>query len=615
MPKIIEVPGLGQVEFPDNMDDYHIAAKIKQHLDSIPRDVTQDMSGMQKFMAGAGKAVYDVGRGVGNIVTDIAPGAAQYGFSTRADTDKSKKVDANLMNTGAGLAGNIAGGTAIAAPLAFATGGASVLGGAAIGAGTAAIQPVGTDESRMQNMAVGGALGGALPAALRAGKVAKAALVDQFTPNGRLRIVGGGILRAAADPADAAANMAMARGATPGFNPTAGQASNDAGVASLERAARAIDPAGFGDIDTSQRSALINALRSVAKTPEDRAAAITARETAVKPLYATAKAAVVDGDPAIDALLKRPSMGAAKARAAALAAERGDKFAISAGTPEQTVTSGLLDAMGNPIQQTIPAVPGKLGGTALHDLKMGLDDAIGSPGTGGMQGAERAAALGTKADYLGWLENKIPAYGQAKSTYADMSKPINQMDIGQELYNRFVPPLADGAAVPFRATADAYARALNRNGDKLAANVTGMNGAKLESIMEPGQMDLLRGVVSDSQMKAAAENIGRGVGSDTVQKMAMSHIIDQSGLPSWIGAIAPLRSLGGMVKTAGDIIFTKNDETMRHLMADVLKDPPRAAEAMQRAGVPPSKYAEVLKKIGVAGAVGTANTANNQQQN
>lgn len=609
---------------PNTADAYHVRMRAQQALDAIPRDVTQDMSGMQKFMAGAGKAVYDTGRGIGNIVTDIAPGAAQYGFSTRADTDKSKKVDANLMNTGAGLAGNIAGGAAIAAPLAFATGGASVLGGAAIGAGTAAIQPVGTDESRMQNMAVGGALGGALPAALRAGKVAKAALVDPFTQNGRQRIVGGAIRAAAADPAEAGANMAMARGATPGFNPTAGQASNDAGVASLERAARAIDPAGFGDIDTSQRSALINALRSVAQTPEDRAAAVAARDGAAETLYGTARtsdtmrrelaqnegvqaaslkyarsggmsappndaaaaAAAIQPSAELSALMKRPDFQSAVGQARALAANKG----VDLGDPLTSIQG-------------------------MHYVKLALDDMIQPSGASALGNNARGALTDMRGTLLDEMSAVSPAYGTARNVYADMSKPINQMDIGQELYNRFVPPLADGAAVPFRSTADAYAKALTRNGDKLAANVTGMKNARLESIMEPGQMDLLRGVVSDSQMKAAAENIGRGVGSDTVQKMAMSHVIDQAGLPSWIGALAPLRSVGGMAKTVGDIVYTKNDETMRHLLADVLKDPTRAADAMNRAGVPPSKYAEVLKKLGVAGAVGTANTANNQQQN
>lgn len=576
--------------------------------------------GVSRFLAGAGKAMTDVGRGSGQLIREgldtILPAerniqstisgkpnqsiAERIGLPGRTDADYNQQLDKSLMNTGAGIGGNIAGNVAMALPAALAgPAGATIGAQAGIGALQGALQPVGTKDSRLQNVGVGAVAGAALPTALRAAKVLKAGLVDPFTEAGRTRIVGGALNRAAANPVDAAANLEMAQGATPGFNPTAGQASNDAGLASVERAARAIDPAGFGDIDSTQRAALVNALRIVTKTPEDRAAAVAARDQAVKPLYAEAKQAVVPGDDEIAALLQRPSMEAGQKRAAALAAERGEPFTINAGMPARQVETGMLDASGNPLMRTVPDDPGSLQGNALHDLKMGLDDAIGSPGIGGMQGAERNAALGTKNDFMTWLENRIPAYGQAKSTYADMSKPINQMDIGQELTNRFIPPLADGMAVPFSSRASSFANAL-RNGDKLAQNVTGMKGATLGGIMEPEQMGLLRGVVSDSQMKAAAETAGRGVGSDTIQKMAMSNLIDQAGLPSWIGALAPLRSVGGMARTAGDFLMTKNDETMRHLLADVLKDPSRAAAAMKQAGVSPSKFSQYLQQAGAA---------------
>lgn len=642
MPKIVEVPGVGNVEFPDNMDDYHIAAKIKQHLDAIPRDVTQDMNGLQKFGAGMGKAFMDIGRGTGQLVREgieavtpkqknlaslirgkAAPNLAdKLGLPNRGDIDKVKAQDANLMNTGAGLAGNITGNVAAAAPLAFIPGAATIGGGALIGAGSAALQPVGTEDSRGQNMAVSGAFGAALPAAVRAAKVGKAMLIDPFTTLGRERIVGGAVRRAAANPAEASANMAMARGATPGFNPTAGQASNDAGVSSLERAARAIDPAGFGDIDQSQRSALINALRSVAQTPEDRAAAIAQREGAAESLYGQARSS----DAMRRELAQQEGVNAANlkfARSGGMSAPPNEAAAASAAIQPSAELQGLMKRpdFQSAVNQARSLAKNKgieLGDPltsiqGMHYVKLALDDMIQPSGASALGNNARGALNDMRGKLLDEMSAVSPAYGTARNVYADMSKPINQMDIGQELYNRFVPPLADGAEVPFRATADSYAKALTRNGDKLAANVTGMKGAKLASIMEPAQMDLLHGIVSDSQMKAAAENIGRGVGSDTVQKMAMSNVIDQSGLPSWIGALAPLRSVGGIAKTAGDILYTKNDETMRHLLADVLKDPARAAQAMERAGVPPSKYAEVLKKIGVAGAIGTANTANVQQ--
>jgi hypothetical protein len=574
--------------------------------------------GVSRFLAGAGKAMTDVGRGTGQLIREgldsVIPAerniqstirgvpnqsfAERIGLPGRTDADYNQQLDKPLMNTGAGIGGNVAGGVAMALPAALAgPAGATIGAQAGIGALQGALQPVGTKDSRLQNIGVGGVAGAALPTAMRAAKVLKAGLVDPFTEAGRTRIVGGALNRAASDPVEAAANLEMVRGATPGFNPTAGQASNDAGIASVERAARAIDPAGFGDVDSTQRAALVNALRSVAKTPEDRAAAVGARDDAAKSLYGRA----------FDSDKMRQSL------AQDAAAQRAPFSGVGLSQPaEDLATPGLRELVKRPIVKDAAAQAKAMAANfgvqlddplqslqGLHYIKLALDDMAQPSAANALGRNANAAVNNTREALTKELEKVAPLYGNARQTFADMSKPINQMDIGQELTNRFVPPLADGMAVPFSSRAASLAGAL-RNGDKLAQNVTGLKGATMGGVMEPGQMDLLRGVVSDSQMKAAAETAGRGVGSDTVQKMAMSNLIDQAGLPSWIGALAPLRSVGGMARTAGDFLMTKNDETMRHLLADVLKDPARAAGAMKKAGVSPTKFAEYLKQAGAA---------------
>lgn len=574
--------------------------------------------GVSRFLAGAGKAMTDVGRGTGQLVREgldaVLPAdrniqntisgkanpsfAERIGLPGRTDADYNQQLDKPLMNTGAGMGGNVAGSVAMALPAVLAgPAGATIGAQAGIGAMQGALQPVGTKDSRLQNVGVGAVAGAALPTALRAAKVLKAGLVDPFTEAGRTRIVGGALNRASANPMEAAANLEMAQGATPGFNPTAGQASNDAGLASVERAARAIDPAGFGDIDSTQRAALVNVLRSVAKTPEDRAAAVGARDDAAKSLYGRA----FDSDKMRQSLAQEA------------AAQRAPFSGVGLSQPaEDLATPGLRELVKRPIVKDAAAQAKAMAANfgvqlddplqslqGLHYIKLALDD-MAQPSAANALGRNANAAVNSTRDALSKeLEQVAPLYGNARQTFADMSRPINQMDVGQELTNRFIPPLADGMAVPFSARASSFANAL-RNGDKLAQNVTGMKGATLGGIMEPEQMGLLRGVVSDSQMKAAAETAGRGVGSDTVQKMAMSNLIDQAGLPSWIGALAPLRSVGGMARTAGDFLMTKNDETMRHLLADVLKDPSRAAAAMKQAGVSPSKFSQYLQQAGAA---------------
>lgn len=564
-----------------------LAAEIKRVksasvTDSYSTDPTEGMSGTSKFLAGAGKAMTDIGRGAGQML----------GAVSEDDVDQSKKRDAPLMNTGAGLSGNIVGNIATTAPLAMIPGANTIVGGALIGGATGALQPTGKDDSRLKNVGVGTAAGATIPALLRGLKVGKAALVDPFTEAGRTNIAGNALNSVAADPDAVISKLAQAKGATPGFMPSAGQAANDAGIGALERTMRAIDPQGFDALDKSQKGALIDALRKVAQTPEARSAAVNEAESAVKPLYDSAKKTTVEGDSAIESLLNRPSMELAKNRAAKIAAERGSTLAMTEGSPASTSASSILDEFGRPLTSAVEAKPATMQGQALHDLKMGLDDAIGNPGLGGMQGAERNAALGTKEQFLSWLENKIPAYGQAKATYAEKMRPVNQMDIGKELYNRFVPALADQGGLPFKSTAQSYANAL-RNGDELARNVTGLKGTTLEKIMEPDQMQALQGVAKDSAMKAAGENIGRGVGSDTVQKMSMSNLANQAGIPNWMASLG--RVPGGWAKQLGGALYGNSDKQIQMRLAELLRDPKATAAAMKASGIPPSKIAEFLR--------------------
>lgn len=153
MPIQIEVPGQGIVEFPDGMTDEQIAQVIRQNLPSAASpetyDPTEGMSGTEKFLAGMGKAFTDVGRGAGQIV----------GLVDRSEIDEAKNRDAALMKTGAGMFGNIVGNIVPAAASAIIPGANTTVGSAAVGGILGALQPVGTDDSRLANAAIGGAAG------------------------------------------------------------------------------------------------------------------------------------------------------------------------------------------------------------------------------------------------------------------------------------------------------------------------------------------------------------------------------------------------------------------------------------------------------------------------
>ena len=76
-----------------------------------------------------------------------------------------------------------------------------------------------------------------------------------------------------------------------------------------------------------------------------------------------------------------------------------------------------------------------------------------------------------------------------------------------------------------------------------------------------------------------AQDLGRGVGSDTFQKLSMQNIAEQSGMPKAVGG---LLDFPGVSRATG-WIYRDSDEQMQKLLADVLLDPAKAAEVMQKA--------------------------------
>lgn len=131
-------------------------SQVREQIDADPisqgaRNFAADMPFLDKFNAGMGKAFSDVGSAAKQLVGG-GPDAAQVA--------EQRKLDAPLMKTGGGLAGNVGGNLAILAPLAVVPGAASVGGAAALGATAGALQPTKDATERGKNMVLGGVLGG-----------------------------------------------------------------------------------------------------------------------------------------------------------------------------------------------------------------------------------------------------------------------------------------------------------------------------------------------------------------------------------------------------------------------------------------------------------------------
>jgi len=575
---------------PDGTNKWAIAEKaIKAGL-AKPEDFGQQsadptagMSGFEKFRAGYGKAAVDLARGAGQAV----------GLVNRQDVANSRALDAPLMKTGAGKAGDIAGTIADLLPTAAIPGANTLAGAAAIGGGTGFLMPSASTKETLMNTGVGAVVAPAtmlaargIGAAYRGGK----ALLEPFTQGGQ-EAIAGRTLNAAAGGSGAAQNiddalLGQTLGITPkleGVQPTTAELANNAGLSQLNRTLANNPEFSNQFVQRAQenKSAIMSALDSIAGDTSKRSAAVTAREGATEALYKSAGQTMVKPDAELVSLLQRPSMSQAIDRAANLAAEAG---------------------------QTIPkSMNNGLSGDTLHYIKMAMDDLADNPAISGIGKNEARAIAGTRNALVKWMGKNIPEYDLARNTYASMSQPINQMDIGQALRDKLQPALADYGANS-RMRAAQFAEAL-RNGDNIAANTTGFGGAQLAKIMSPEQMATLNQVAEQLGRSANATELGRAAGSNTAQNLVGQNFVRQLvgplGVPQSMQNKMAQSTLAQTLLKPAQILGTVGEQRIKDTLARAMLDPAFASELMKR-GITQQQAAAILAQRLAGPAAGGA---------
>lgn len=488
--------------------------KISESAKNFAKDGAQ-------FLPGVGKAFADAGRGASQIIRSLGPqyaaSADAFGLPNQADIDESRRLDKPLMDTTGGFIGNIAGNVAIGLPSMALGGGlpAAMAGGAGLGA----VQPTSSDESRVANMAGGagaGAAGVGLGRMIGAGYQGVKALFEPFTQGGRERIAGRMIQRFADDPASIARTSSAPT--MTGARPTIAEQTGDAGLARLQDSLRAADPQFNNQITArlaENNAARVGALRDLAGQDGAKAFAEANRSGTAQQLYKQAFDVPLD-------------------KAALSAAEKGQLTTLMRSPDIQAAMKeaqrNLVNRGGNPAKSS-----GSIEG--LHEVKMALDDMIAKAGTETGSKSARASSLQSlQSRLVSFIERMSPEYEGARVTYAQMSKPVNAYDIGEEVFKRATSNTSDLAGNP-RMQANALMSML-KDEPALIRRATGRSGNSLAGIMEPEQLNMLRAVASESDRAAAVASAGNGPGSATAQRMAAQNVLRQiigpTGLPeSW----------------------------------------------------------------------------------
>lgn len=564
-------------------------------------------SGLKNFAAGVGKAIYDTGRGLGQLV----------GAVSADDVKESRRLDKDLMDTGAGLAGNIAGNVGIAlapgglvkgagmaanalgapskAQALSAVGGSllapkSIGGAVALGSGMGVIQPAESLEERVMNTGIGGVASALIPAAVRGVKAAKAT-AEPFYESGRNQILaralreasGGGQyaddamrnLSNAGQPAVGPFKPGMEKQVmgelVPGSIPTAGQAAGNPGIAALERSAMATNPAVTNEVSerlAAQNAARIGAVENVAGSDGAREFARAELQGTADDLYGQAFAKGVD-------LRRNPQTGAFLSKAE----QAGRKAEIT----KLMRTPAIQEARERAIKLAqnemvkIDSPEGSVQG--LHYMKKALDDMIGDA-----KGNEQRVLTALKNRFLTSVDALSPDYQAARGVFREMAGPVNQMDTAAEILKRGVTPTGN-------MTLNKFARALS---DDTAQTATRFNKATLEGTMNSESMNLLNAVKDDLTRAEFAKSAGRGVGSDTVQKLAYSNILNQAGVPNFMRNLGPAQIVGNLLSRGGDLAYKDANQRLSEQLARALLDPKETAALM---AIQPSKRVEMIANL------------------
>jgi hypothetical protein len=549
------------------------------------KDPTESMSGWDLFKRGAGASV-------GNLYLGAKQRLGIGDQEALQDlVDVAKKKEQQIVRHPSGMAGAITGMGAVTAPTAFIPGANGIVGSAITGGLLGAATPTNEGESPASNAAFGAFTGAAGPYVARAGKGLWDAAVRPFSESGRQQMIGE-LLRESAGSKyldDAIEAAKGAKSIVPGSVPTLAEATGNRGLAQVQKAVRNMP----GEISTDlvnremdNALARRGAIQGIAKTPADLDSAKQFRNGVADMYYRQSGKAMIPEDEVLSELLSRPSLKNALSKAQDLAKERGETLTFGSNTPAKTVSTGLLDETGNAITREEPGSIAVHSGKGLQYLKMGIDDLIKEGEQNGIGSHQKQALLDTKADLLNWLEDANPAYIKANRVYSQLSRPVNQMQVGQALADSLTPPLARGSSLA-RETGNNFARALD-NAPSIISKNTGLKDSSLDKVMTRRQMETINNVRDDLARSALADDLMKAKGSDTAQNILADNFT-RNGLGVFGLSGGPAKWLANttagsfLPRVASNVVGKPLEQKLKGLLADAILDPKMASLLMENA--------------------------------
>lgn len=497
------------------------------------------------------------------IARNVGLPAAQRQGRVQTEVDQARERDAPLMDTGGGMTGAGAGyvsqlvgpgvalrGIGAARSALLPT---TIRGNAIQGAVVGAAQPVATGDSRAANVALGGTIGAVVPGAVKVAASAVRSVRDALRPAATaVEEAVRTVIREAADPS---ALMRPNPSQIPGVSRSLFEETLDPGVARLETRSRGLG-GDWAARDSANNAKRVEAIERFAGDESTLAAAKRARSEAATPALERAKHGVSPMDEAFDALdagvpyanpktgyvLERTANGyratpIAGGEAADMAREEAEQFLKWAGVSAEgrrppidtTTLVAELDNLaeqytGNPqmqaaLRQMKAQVEASNGHLAyLENARQFAGNQISGTADGSM--VKLPDMIRAKDALTHTMREASDDFGQYLDTWKDMSRPINRMQVGQELLKRGSGAIEDSATGAPQLTPGKFGQAV-KSLDRLAGTATGFRRATARGSLQPEDLATVGAVNDDLARSAQRLRVGSGGGSHTASQLAL----------------------------------------------------------------------------------------------
>lgn len=369
-------------------------------------------------------------------------------------------------------------------------------------------------------------------------------LLQPFTETGRNKIVGNALNRMASNPANALDNLKNYPSFVNGSIPTSGVASGDYGMLAAERGLRNTAPANFADIASSQNNARNDVINNIAQDPQALAAAITNRKDITDQLRETAFS---NGAPVNVAPITEHITNLAK----------------NPDNAGETVQKALNWANNLVSDKTDPRALY----AARKDIGFAMDGKLSGDRADFSLARKQLVSIKDAIDAQ--LEQSSSGFGAYLDQYKSLSKPINQMEIGQDIVQRTQLAAPDINGSPILSQAK-------------YKNVVGNNQADLHKIFTPDQMQDLNNVGSDLNRAATINNAAiKPTGSDTLQNLTTAHLIGKA-----LGGNTDVTPLTQSLARPLSYLYKIPEHDVQDKLVEAMSHPAIAAALMSKASTP-----------------------------